>query len=78
MDVMGFLPSPLSRRVERLRCLNTERERVMEQYMEERAVLETKISDLCRPLYKEIGNVVAGCLDGETKRIHKEGVSEKE
>ena len=50
----------------------------MEQYMEERAVLETKISDLCRPLYKEIGNVVAGCLDGETKRIHKEGVSEKE
>ena len=56
---MGVLPPLLSRRVERLRCLNTERDRVMEKYLEERAVLETKFSDLCQPLYKEIGNVVA-------------------
>ena len=55
-----------------------ERERVMEQYLEERAVLETKKLDLCKPLYKEIGNVFAGRLDDETKRIHKEGGGEKE
>ena len=78
MDVMGVLPPLVSCRVERLRCLNTERERVMEPYLEERAVLETKFSDLCQPLYKEIGNVVAGRLDDDTKRIHKEGGGEKE
>ena len=50
----------------------------MELYMEERVVLETKISDLCKPLYEEIGNVVVGRLDDETKRIHKEGGGEKE
>ena len=50
----------------------------MELNMEERVVLETKISDLCKPLYEEIGNVVAGRLDDETKRIHKEGGGEKE
>ena len=80
MDVMGVLPPPppLSRRFERLRCLNMERDRVMEQYLEETAVLETKISNLCKPLYEEIGNVVAGRLDYETKRIHKEEGGEKE
>ena len=41
-------------------------------------MLETKLSDLCKPLYEEIGNVVAGRLDDETKRIHKEGGGEKE
>ena len=49
-----------------------ERERVKKQYLEERAVLETKFSDLCQPLYKDIGNVVAGRLDDKIERIHKE------
>ena len=59
MDVMGVLPPLLSCRVERLRCLNTERERIIKQYLEERAALETKYLDLCKPLYEEIGNVAA-------------------
>ena len=50
----------------------------MEQYLEERAALETKYSDLCKPLYEEIGNVVAGHLDDEIKRIHREGWGKKE
>ena len=37
-----------------------------------------KYSDLCKPLYEEIGNVVAGRLDDEIERIHKEGGSKKE
>ena len=41
--VMGVLPPPVARRVERLKCLNTGRERVMEKYLEERAALEKKI-----------------------------------
>ena len=41
-DVMDFLSPLVARRVERLKCLNTEREKVMEQYMQEIAALETK------------------------------------
>ena len=78
MDVMGVLPPLVARRVEHLKCLNTERERVMEQYLEERTALETKYSDLCKPLYEERGNVVAGCLYDEIEMIHKEGGGEKE
>ena len=45
----------------------------MERYLEERAALEMKYSDLYKPLYEEIGNVIAGRLDENIKRIHKEG-----
>ena len=37
-----------------------------------------KYSDLCKPLYKERGNVVSGRLDDKIERIHKEGWGEKE
>ena len=50
----------------------------MGKYLEERAALEMKYSDMCKPLYKERGNTVAGCLDDEIERIHKEGGGEKE
>ena len=45
-DMMGVLPPPVTRRVESLKCLNTERERVIGKYLEERAAMETKYSDL--------------------------------
>ena len=67
----------VSRRVESLKCISAERERVMERYMEERAALETKYSDLCKPLYEERGSVVAGRLDDRIEMIHKEGGGEK-
>ena len=41
-------------------------------------MLETKHLDLCKPMYKDIGNVVARCLYDYTKSIHKEGRGEKE
>ena len=40
--VMGVLPPPVARRVERLKCLNSGRDRVMGKYLEERAALEKK------------------------------------
>ena len=50
----------------------------MEKYLEERVVLEMKYSELCKPLYNERWNVIAGSLDDEIKRIHNEGGGEKE
>ena len=73
-----FYPPLVARRVERLKCLDTERERVMERYLEERAALEMKYLNLCKPLYEERGNVVAKRLDDEIERIHKELGGEKE
>ena len=46
MDMMDVLPPLVARRVKRLKRLNTERERVMERYLEERAALEMKYLDL--------------------------------
>ena len=47
MDVMDVLPPLIVRRVERLKYINTDRERVMEQYLEERAALEMTYLDPC-------------------------------
>ena len=78
-DVMSILPPPLvACRVERLKCLNTGRGRATEKYLEERAALEKKYLDLCKPLYEERGNVVARRLNDEIWRIHKKGGGKKE
>ena len=69
---MDVLPPLVACRVERLKCLSTERERVMKRYLEERVALEMKYLDLCKPIYEERGNVVAGRLDYKINRIHKE------
>ena len=37
-----------------------------------------KYQDLCKPLYEEIGNFVARCLDDKIERIHKEGGGENQ
>ena len=50
----------------------------MEKYMEERAALETKYLDLCKPLYEERVKVVSRRLDAEIDRSYKEGGGEKE
>ena len=75
---MDVLPPLVARRVERLKCLNTERERITERYLEEIAALEMKYLDLCKPIYKERVNAVAGSLDDKIETIHKEGGGEKE
>ena len=72
-DIMDVLPPLLARRVERPISLNTERERVMERYLEERAALEMKYLYLCNPIYKKIGNVVARRLDDMIMSINNEG-----
>ena len=52
MEVMDFFTPLVVRRVKRLKCINTERERATEQYLKEISALETKYSDLSKPLYE--------------------------
>ena len=70
-DVIDVLPPLVARIVKILKRLKTERERVLGKYMEERAALEMKYLDICKPLYEEIGNVFSGSLDDEIERVHK-------
>ena len=75
---MGVLPPLVARRVERLKRLNRERERLMERYMEEIAVLEMKYSDLCKPLCKDKRNVIVRLWDGKIESIRKDGGGKNE
>ena len=75
---MDVLPPLVAQRAERLKCLNTERERIMEWYLEEIAALEMKCLDTCNPLYEERGNIVAIDLDDKIEGIHKELGGKKE
>ena len=51
----------------------------MEELMEERAASKMKYLNLCQPIYKERGNVVAGSLDDDIDRIHqKRGVKKED
>ena len=49
----------------------------MERYLGERAALEMKYLDLCKPLYEDRRNVVARSFDEEIESIHKEGGGKK-
>ena len=68
---MDVLPPLVARRVERLKFFNTERERITERYLKDIAALEMKYLDLCKPLYKERGNAIAGRLDDKIETINK-------
>lgn len=62
-DMMSMLPPKVRRRVEKLKDLNTVREGIMEEYLKERAALENKYGDLCRPLYAQRLDIIKGVMD---------------
>jgi len=64
-DPLAHLPGYILARVEKLKDLNEERESIMATYLEERAALEKKYQDLCKPLYEERAAIVAGEKDDE-------------
>lgn len=64
-DILQNLPPLLLARVQSLQELNTQRDSIMEQYLQERAALEVKYRTLCEPLYEQRAKVVRGDCDGE-------------
>jgi len=62
-DILSTLPREVVRRVEKLKELNDARERVMEDYLKERAALEQKYLVRNKPLYEKRREVVNGNLD---------------
>jgi nucleosome assembly protein 1-like 1 len=52
-DFIQTLPAPIQMRLIQLKELDKERDLIMEDYLKERAVLEKKFSDLCKPMYEK-------------------------
>lgn len=65
-DPMKDLPPAVVARVEQLQDLNTEREKIMMGYLEERAALELKYRELCQPLYDQRAAIVRGAAAAAT------------
>lgn len=64
-DFMAELPTFVRHRVEKMKELNQKRDEIMEDYLQERAALEKKFSDLCQPLYAERAEIIVGKRDKE-------------
>ncbi len=62
-DFMDELPKAVRHRVEFMKQLNEKRDKIMEGYLAERAALEKKYSDLCKPLYEERAKIIVGEKD---------------
>ena len=62
---MSTLPPYVLERVEKLKTLNTQRDQLMDQYLQDRAALEAKYHDLCKPLYSERAAIIKGEKDEE-------------
>lgn len=69
-DMMSLLPVAVRRRVEKLKDLNAARESIMQEYLEERAALENKYSDLCKPLYAQRSDIIKGVMDAAIASEH--------
>lgn len=74
-DPMAELPGYVKQRVKKLTELNDEREKAMEGYLKERAVLEAKYQALCRPLYEKRSEIISGKMDDN---ITKENEGEEQ
>jgi nucleosome assembly protein 1-like 1 len=64
-DFMAELPQSVRHRVEKMKELNHHRDEIMDDYLKERAALEKKYSDLCKPLYAQRAEIIVGKKDKE-------------
>jgi len=68
-DVIAMLPREVLERVNKLKELNETREKIMEDYLSERAELEKKFASRCKPLYDRRAEIVTGKLDESIKAL---------
>jgi len=59
----AYFPEAVQVRIEKLKELNEDRNKILDQYIVERAALELKFSNLCSPLYNKRREIIAGLHD---------------
>ena len=57
-DILEDLPLCVKHRVDKLKDLHEDREKILKDYLAERAKLETKYQDLFKPLYEKRADIV--------------------
>jgi nucleosome assembly protein 1-like 1 len=62
-DPMSVLPLYVVKRVNKLQDLHTQKEKILEEYLKDRAALELKYQALCRPLYVKRTEIISGVMD---------------
>jgi nucleosome assembly protein 1-like 1 len=65
---MNSLPVHVIPRVAKLQSLDDEREKIMEEYMVERAALEQKYASRFQPLYETRAKIIKGDMDDEISK----------
>uniref|UniRef100_A0A7S2K4H4 Nucleosome assembly protein n=1 Tax=Leptocylindrus danicus TaxID=163516 RepID=A0A7S2K4H4_9STRA len=66
-DIMDTLPPVMKMRVNKLQELQDQKNRLMEEYVKERAMLEHKYATLSEPLYDARKDIIVGAKDDELK-----------
>ena len=62
-DFVASLPPPIRKKVDELKELNQKRNDFMDDYLKERAALEKKYSEMCKPLYEKRRDIINGKHD---------------
>jgi nucleosome assembly protein 1-like 1 len=62
-DPMSVLPQYVVKRVNKLQDLHMQKEKILEEYLKDRAALELKYQALCRPLYVKRSEIISGTMD---------------
>jgi nucleosome assembly protein 1-like 1 len=75
-DIMA-LPECVKHRVDKLKELDEEREKIMKEYLVERAKLEAKYHASTKPLYKKRTDIILGKMDEEIAKEHEGEGSEE-
>ena len=70
---LSLLPPSIHPRIAKLKSLNEDRTKLMEEYLVERSKLEAKYNDLMKPLYEKRREVVVGALDEEIAANNNNG-----
>eukprot|EP00934_Nitzschia_sp_Nitz4_P008426 Nitzschia sp. Nitz4//scaffold35_size145790//73919//75823//NITZ4_003029-RA/size145790-processed-gene-0.237-mRNA-1//-1//CDS//3329549121//8416//frame0 len=77
-EVEVQLPKYIQDRVKRLEDLHEEREKIMKEYLAERAKLEAKFQGLVKPLYEKRTDIIHGKLDEEIAKESTESEEDEE
>ena len=77
-EALADYPPYVVRRVDELRKLEEEREKIMSGYLAERAALEAKYKALCKPLFDKRRQIVTGDLDDNIAKENGDALEKEE
>jgi len=75
-DFVESLPPVIRKQVDQLKELNQQRDTFLEEYRKERALLELKYNELCKPLFEKRKEIVNGTKDVPPSETDGDGTNQ--